>query len=569
MGLKETKDAVGIILSSASTQECTFQLLESAERGGIREGMLLIVQTGDKKLLGRVAQIVPYNAFYTEGDPWSEARRKGVRIPEEIARRYEICKLDLLTEIPKAEIKYPPQPGDQVFKLDLQKHAKDIFDVAIDQKGHVWFGTLAGYIGREAPIPLNIENIPMHLAIFGTTGSGKSFDTGALIEKLVKIPVKDQAADSEHLSYPMIVIDAHGDYTDYVNFIASKKDKSGVFSRLGWIKRYVFPSTHSRVDMRTQAIKKYVQPLAINLDLISQREIAEIIMLYYKGTTEGTELPVSGLDSLFDWMDDQGYASKQDLFVKHYDDLIRQLNSDGFRQLTHIHDGTRKAVERALDYFRRIEQDHKLLSTDSELKKAEFVDKITKEGGMALIDFSADGAPGVDLPTKQLVMTYLASLLFERFTLFKSRGEERYLMFVIEEAQNFAPDKNYPISSTLAHSKLSSIATQGRKFGLSLCLISQRPSFVDRIVLSMCNSFIVHRISPEDIHFVKAVTGGLPESLSRRLTTLDRGEMIVTGQMSTVSFPLDIVVMRHQRMVPHTIGQTRVVESLAGQRGIK
>jgi DNA helicase HerA-like ATPase len=157
-------------------------------------------------------------------------------------------------------------------------------------------------------------------------------------------------------------------------------------------------------------------------------------------------------------------------------------------------------------------------------------------------------------------MTYLASMLFDKFTRFKIEGKEKYLIFMIEEAQNFCPDKSFPISTSLAHRKLSDIATQGRKFGLSLCLISQRPSFVDRIVLSMCNTFFIHRVSPEDVGFVRSVTGGLAPSVSNRLTRLNRGELIVTGQMNTVPFSLDIVIPG--RKVPHTVGKTRVVENL-------
>ena len=121
-----SRDVVGIILSGSTTSEATCQLLESAERGGIREGMLLLVKSQGRKLLARVAQIVPYNAFYTEGDPWSEARRKGLPIPEDVARKYEICKLDLLIEVPRSEIRSPPQPGDQVLRIDPTSHQKEI-----------------------------------------------------------------------------------------------------------------------------------------------------------------------------------------------------------------------------------------------------------------------------------------------------------------------------------------------------------------------------------------------------------------------------------------------------------
>jgi hypothetical protein len=131
----------------------------------------------------------------------------------------------------------------------------------------------------------------------------------------------------------------------------------------------------------------------------------------------------------------------------------------------------------------------------------------------------------------------------------------------MEEAQNYCPNLSvYNVGYSLAREKLSQIATQGRKFGLSLCLISQRPSFIDPIVLSMCNTFFIHRISPEDIPFVKRACGGLPSALERRLTTLERGEVIVTGQMNVVPFPLLVNVP--SREIPHTFGKTDVLAAL-------
>ena len=58
----------------------------------------------------------------------------------------------------------------------------------------------------------------MHMAVFGTTGSGKSYDTGSLIEKFMNIKVSDVHA----VSFPMVIIDANGDYTDYANYFKNK-----------------------------------------------------------------------------------------------------------------------------------------------------------------------------------------------------------------------------------------------------------------------------------------------------------------------------------------------------------
>lgn len=549
------QDVVGIILSGSTTTEATCQLLEYAERGGIKEGMLLLVKSQERKLLARVAQIIPYNAFYTEGDPWSEARRKGLPIPEDVARRYEICKLDLLIEIPRSEIRSPPQPGDFVLRIDPKEHQKEIFGVSKEDPKHVWIGTLSGYEKSSLPIPLYVENIPMHIAIFGVTGSGKSFTTGALIEKLSEIPVKKDTT----VSYPMIVIDAHGDYTDYANYVAN----GGKLGRIKWVKRYVFPRAFSRIDIRTMG---NVQPIGINLDLISPRELAEAIILFYKGTLEGAELQVDNLEALFNYMEDKGYSKRQDLFTIYFEDLKNELEE--LAKNINMHPSTKGAIRRALESFKTIEDKHNLLSVKSDLKEVDFIDRITREGGLAIFDFSADGAPGVDLKTKQFVMTYLATLLFEQFTQYKMRKEDRYLLFIIEEAQNFCPDKSYPISSSLAHAKLSAIATQGRKFGLSLCLISQRPSFVDRIVLSMCNTFFIHRVSPEDVNFVRSISGGLPPSLVPRLTTMSTGDVIITGQMVTVPFPLVVHILESDRKVKPTIGKTNVCERLAELRGV-
>lgn len=545
---------IGVILSGATTSEAVCQLLETAEQGDIREGMLVIVKAGGHDILARVSQIIPYNEFYTEGDVWSEARRKGLPIPIDVARRYEICKLELLMQIGSSqlEVRYPPYPGEEVYKIDPIKHLKKIFHVEYGAPSYVWFGTLSGY--KDLPVPLNVENIPMHFAVFGVTGSGKSFSVGALIERLSSIPTDNK----KQISYPIIIIDAHGDYIDYVEYVRAGRQLGDV----GWVKRYVFPESYL-ADLGKRRKSSLTEPIGVNLDSISQRELAELIVMFYKGTLEGSELAVEGLGNLFEEMKDRGYNSRHDLILRHYKNLVAhldELNEDIISR------PTKKAIARALETFRTIEEKHKLLSTSSDLKENDFVDKITKEGGMVIIDFSADGAPGVDLKTKQFVMAYLATLLFEQFTNYKIRREDRYLLMIIEEAQNFIPDRSYPLGTSLAHSKLSAIATQGRKFGLSLCLVSQRPSFVDRIVLSMCNTFLIHRVSPEDVGFVKIVSGGLPSSLVTRLTNLPTGELIITGQMLPTPFPLLISVQEKHRIVQHTIGRTNVAKTLSDLR---
>jgi len=186
------------------------------------------------------------------------------------------------------------------------------------------------------------------------------------------------------------------------------------------------------------------------------------------------------------------------------------------------------------------------------------VDELVDKGGMVVIDFTVAGAPGYPLHLKQFIVYYIAYVLFKRFIEYKTMpAKQKSLLFILEEAQNYSPNlAEYKIGYSLARDVLQQIATQGRKFGLCLCLLTQRPSYVDQVILSMCNTFFIHRIAPGDELFVKRVTGGLPTSLERKLTRLDAGDVIITGQAIKSGLP----ILAHIRK-----GIDRKVEQKAGK----
>ena len=88
-------ERIGTILSGSTTFESAFQPLEAYENE-IVEGKLVVIhclRTGTE-ILGRISSIVPHNLFYSEGDAFSEARRKGMSIPGDIAKQYQVCKVE-------------------------------------------------------------------------------------------------------------------------------------------------------------------------------------------------------------------------------------------------------------------------------------------------------------------------------------------------------------------------------------------------------------------------------------------------------------------------------------------
>ena len=112
------------------------------------------------------------------------------------------------------------------------------------------------------------------------------------------------------------------------------------------------------------------------------------------------------------------------------------------------------------------------------------------------------------------------------------------MLLVCEEAHRYAPagdtDKFFPTRRAL-----SRIAKEGRKYGVSLALVTQRPSDLDPTILSQCSTMVALRLSSErDQHVVRANTHEGALDLLEFLPLLGDREAIVLGQ--GVSMPMRI-----------------------------
>jgi DNA helicase HerA-like ATPase len=111
------------------------------------------------------------------------------------------------------------------------------------------------------------------------------------------------------------------------------------------------------------------------------------------------------------------------------------------------------------------------------------------------------------------------------------------VLLLLEEAHNFAPAKAATPAEQRAITTTKQIAQEGRKFGVGLILISQRPSRLDETTLSQCNSYIIMRlVNPADQNFVRKVIESLGEDDARMLPDLDVGEALLSGQL--INFPV-------------------------------
>lgn len=116
--------------------------------------------------------------------------------------------------------------------------------------------------------------------------------------------------------------------------------------------------------------------------------------------------------------------------------------------------------------------------------------------------------------------------------------QSSYPVFVfIEEAHRFVPNKE----STLSKGVIKRISAEGRKFGVFLGLITQRPYKIDSDALSQCNSQIIMRMTnPEDQNAVRRSSERMSESLLNDLPGLNVGEAVVVGEVTRAPVMLKV-----------------------------
>lgn len=86
------------------------------------------------------------------------------------------------------------------------------------------------------------------------------------------------------------------------------------------------------------------------------------------------------------------------------------------------------------------------------------------------------------------------------------------------------------IKSPLQKLFFERIAREGRKYGLSLVVSSQRPSELSKTVLSQCNSFIIHRLqNPDDQKYIRGLISSANADLLEQLPIIPQQHAIITG----------------------------------------
>jgi DNA helicase HerA-like ATPase len=135
--------------------------------------------------------------------------------------------------------------------------------------------------------------------------------------------------------------------------------------------------------------------------------------------------------------------------------------------------------------------------------------------------------------TEKVVMAYTAEWLLSNLWQKALAGELRWPVFVVlEEAHNLVPGGR---EVTKASRIVNTVAAEGRKFGVFLIVITQRPSKIADDTLSQCASQLIMRLTnPDDQKAIQRASEVISQALLENLPGLNQGEVVVLGRLTRI-----------------------------------
>jgi DNA helicase HerA-like ATPase len=377
-------------------------------------------------------------------------------------------------------------PFDMFSKIKL---AEDIFiekTIGMNRVKGAFIGTMENH---NLKVQMDFKDmLTKHIGILAKSGAGKSYTVGVLLEEIIQMGI------------PIVILDPHNEYAS----LKLPNDKQEDIDNLN--------SLNMNPIGFNDTIKEWspdvnLNPTAnkLNLSLNNMTPMRFIESLPQKLTQGMKNMVFNILSSMNNRI--------------NMDELIFNISNE--------------------------ESNSKwtLISLIEDLKKQKVfttegtpLNQIVKHRQASVISLK-----GVNPNMQDIVVTNLLSELFEA----RKREEIPPFLLVLEEAHNFAPEKGMKGVKSLGMVRI--IAGEGRKFGMGLCVISQRPAKVDKNVLSQCSTQIIMKMTnPLDLQSAISSCEGLDKDSANEIQQLRVGSCLLTG---IIDIPLKVKV--RPRMTKH------------------
>lgn len=424
-----------------------------------------------------------------------------------------------LDTVPEIEAKCFPLDGDNITKFMQTISTKENYEIPL---------SIGKYsIDENAEAFLDGDKLfQRHAVIVGSTGSGKSWCVAKIIEQIAKLPMANS-----------ILFDIHGEYSgagfkaDGIQHfrIANPSDlgkkgnlANGVLMLPYWLLTYE-EMLAMLLDRSDSNAPNQAMLFSKTVFTEKQKYLDEIKDTVFKDSiTIDSPVPykienvIQELSRLDEEMVTGSRGDKQGPFFGKLTRFIQRLEA--------------KSQDKRLGFLFQISDDELQLDWLNDFCSALMhgSELNGKKSGIKIIDFSE--VPSDVLP---LVIGLVARIVFtvQQWT---TRENQHPICLLCDEAHLYIPERtNQDSASELGLKSFERIAKEGRKYGVSLTVISQRPAEVNRTVLSQCNNFISLRLSnAEDQAVIKRLLPDNLTGLTEVLPILDIGEALIVGDAS-------------------------------------
>ncbi|MCO6041813.1 DNA double-strand break repair helicase HerA [Thermococcus alcaliphilus] len=386
-------------------------------------------------------------------------------------------------------------------------------------EGYIEVGTLL--LRESVPIYLNADElVSRHFAVLAVTGAGKSNTVAVMISQIV-----------EKLRGTVVVLDPHGDY------VKLKLPNTG--------KKYV-KIIEAKIRPEEMDSEELADLIEVAKNATIQREFlakAWETIKYENPNLGGRELIEKLMETINDWIRNKE-ARYWDEGKKDY--FTEELKSDRVETLR----GVVLRLRRFLRNYGSLLTSEDLIS-QIEPGKANVIDLgPLDEGQMKVVVgklLQGIFEARVDYEKARKTLERIEEDLRESRAAKTSKLEEEIkelkelmksiekkskalaepILMVVEEAHIFAPQGEHNDAVRV----LSRIAREGRKFGVGLGIVSQRPNKLNEDVLSQTNTKIILKIvNPKDQDYVLKASEQLSNDLLADIASLGKGEAVIVGQ---------------------------------------
>lgn len=499
-------------------------------------GSFVKVPLGYSNLYGIVNQIgaaaIPENYRELVGDDYSQLGNKQwlnmVLVGEQVGRKFE------------RGVYQSPTTGDKVHLVTIKD--LEVIYGGYNDHNSINIGNIS--VSESLIAKLNINRlVSRHCAILGSTGSGKSNAVGVVLSAI---------ANKGFRSARILVIDPHGEYN------STLKDKSTVYKIRSrnescekglYIPYWALPfdelmdifagnlTEQNREYVRQKIVNKKLESVCIN-NIPMEKELV----------SADSPIPFSIKQLWFELDDFERQTFKEMRKPETITDLrvsgnAEQLISNEYEPASAgggspYLNNRAKGILSFLDSMRLKIKDstYNFLFEPGEYTPDK-LGKVLKDLSDLLYEWlgSLNSITILDLSgIPSHIMTSISGTLLKVIydTLFWGQeldigGKKQPLFIVLEEAHNYLRAGEKSVSSKT----VQTIAKEGRKYGVGLALVTQRPSELDETVLSQCGTIIALRMNnSKDRSYVSSAIQDELQSMMSLLPSLRTGEGIISGE---------------------------------------